>query len=230
MSNGASGKSAAYADCTSVASSEVSLQLASPSDSGPTSAYRAGTSRHVMASLAGLVATVNPSMATSSSTYSTPFSSHWAISSSLIGREASAMSAPPVQNVAKPSPVPGPSTVTARPPPDISLASSPTRMLIGSTVEDPVTNTSPSASSTSPPPPAGASLPAGSVPSAIVVAGRQRRSSRRRQRPWSPRRRPPSRRCRRHRRHTRRGPAARQRRPRRPDDGFVSKQCSRRGP
>ena len=53
------------------------------------------------------------------------------------------MSAPPAQNVAKPSPVPGPSTVTASPPPDSSSASSPTRMLIGSTVDDPVTNTSP---------------------------------------------------------------------------------------
>ena len=41
-------------------------------------------------------------------------------------------------------------------------------MLIGSTVEEPVTNTSPSASSTSPP--AGASLPGGSLPSAVVAA------------------------------------------------------------
>ncbi len=93
-------------------------------------------------------------MPTSSSTYSTPLASQAAISSSLIGREASETSAPPSQNVAKPSPVPGPSTVTARPPPDISLASSPTRMLIGSTVDEPVTKTSPSASSRSPPPPA----------------------------------------------------------------------------
>ena len=38
-------------------------------------AYRAGTSRQVTAALAGLVATVRPSMAISSSTYSIPFSS-----------------------------------------------------------------------------------------------------------------------------------------------------------
>ena len=46
-----------------------------PSDSGPTRAYSAGTSRQVIASFAGLVATVRPSMATSSSTYSTPLAS-----------------------------------------------------------------------------------------------------------------------------------------------------------
>ena len=56
------------------------------------------------------VITDNPSMATFSSMYSTPFSAQVAASSSLMAREAFEMSVSPAQNLAKPSPVPGPST------------------------------------------------------------------------------------------------------------------------
>jgi hypothetical protein len=95
-----------------------------------------GMVRQLNAVLAGLVSTDRPSMATWSSRYSIPASPHRAISSSLIGRLASEMSVSPEQNSWKPSPVPGPSTVTATP----WLASEnccPTRALIGSTVDEP---------------------------------------------------------------------------------------------
>jgi len=63
-------------------------------------------------------------------------------SASLIWREASEMSVSPAQNSLKPSPVPGPSTVT-----DTSGAtssnSSATRIEIGSTVDEPEMFTEP---------------------------------------------------------------------------------------
>src|SRR5436190_24041227 len=75
---------------------------------------------------------------------STPASSQAVASSGLIGREASAMagaSSPPAQNSAKPSPVPGPSTVAAIS--EQSRSFSPTAVEMGSTVEEPVTVSSP---------------------------------------------------------------------------------------
>src|SRR5688572_15163497 len=122
MSRSASGR--VIVEPSSVASSWASDQLSKPSDSGPMRAYSAGTSRHSTSALFGLVATVNPSIATSSSTNSMPLSAQIAASSSLIARDASEMSASPAQNLANPSPVPGPSTVTASSPPDSSSASS----------------------------------------------------------------------------------------------------------
>ena len=81
-------------------------------------------------------------MATSSSMNSTPPSSQAAISSSLIGREASAMSVSPAQKRAKPSPVPGPSTVMATSGLDSANAAA-AAAEIGSTVDEPETTTSP---------------------------------------------------------------------------------------
>ena len=194
----------------------------------------AGTSRQVMASLAGLVATVRPSMATSSSTNSMPPSSQAAISSSLIGREASVMSASPAQNVAKPSPGARTFDGDGELATVSSTASSPTRMLIGSTVDEPVTKTSPPASSTAVPP---------DPPLGSARGSRCRPWCRCRQwcrhRPWSPatrrscrrrRSRPHRPRCcrslrRRHRRrHRRRGRASRRWLRRVPCGG---KRCSR---
>ena len=71
-----------------------------------------------------------------------PASKQASFSESLIWREASEMSVAPSQNSLKPSPVPGPSTVT-----DTSGAtssnSSATRIEIGSTVDEPEMFTSP---------------------------------------------------------------------------------------
>ena len=144
MVSGASGR--VLVEPSSVANADAAPQLSKPSLSGPSSAYRAGTSRQSTAVFLGLVATVRPSMAIASSTNSIPASAHSWASSSLILRLASLMSASPAQNFLKPSPVPGPSTVTARPPSDLVSASSLTSTEIGSTVDEPVTNTSPSGS------------------------------------------------------------------------------------
>ena len=81
-------------------------------------------------------------MPTLSSMKSIPAAAHVAASSSLIARDASAMSASPAQNLAKPSPVPGPSTETDTPG-AMSAKASPTAIEIGSTVDDPVTTMSP---------------------------------------------------------------------------------------
>ena len=142
MLNGASGR-VAYADPNSPAMALASAQLENPSDSGPMRAYKAALSRHSTAVLAGLVATVKPSMATASSMYSIPASAHKVASSSLMAREAPVMSPSPAQNFLKPSPVPGPSTVTLRLPPSSVPANSPTLMEMGSTVDEPVTKTLP---------------------------------------------------------------------------------------
>lgn len=56
--------------------------------------------------LAWLTTTVRASLATCSSAKSTPFCSQAAISSSLMGREASTTSVSPTQNFSKPPPVP----------------------------------------------------------------------------------------------------------------------------
>ncbi len=65
--------------------------------------------RQAIAVLSTFVRTDRPSYAIFSSTYSMPFSAQVAASSSLMAREASEMSVSPLQNRAKPSPVPGPS-------------------------------------------------------------------------------------------------------------------------
>src|SRR6266545_8425102 len=71
-----------------------------------------------------------------------PFLSHSAFSSSLIGREASLMSVSPLQKRAKPSPVPGPSTLIETP--ELSSEKScATSELMGCTVEEPDTTTFP---------------------------------------------------------------------------------------
>ena len=84
-------------------------------------------------------------MPTVSSVYSTPFVWQLAASSSSIAREASVASQSPasaLQNNSKPSPVPGPSIRTEAS--GLSSAnSSATSDEIGSTVEEPVTFTSP---------------------------------------------------------------------------------------
>src|SRR6476469_3186373 len=61
-----------------------------------------------------------------------------AASSSLILRDASLMSVSPLQNVLKPSPVPGPVTVKLKPAFD-ALTSSATAVEMGSTVDEPET-------------------------------------------------------------------------------------------
>src|SRR6476646_70699 len=61
-----------------------------------------------------------------------------AASSSLILRDASLMSVSPLQNVLKPSPVPGPVTVKLNPAFD-ALTSSATAVEMGSTVDEPET-------------------------------------------------------------------------------------------
>ena len=77
-----------------------------------------------------------PSIPTFSSTYSMPASAHVVASSSLIVREASLISVSPLQNSAKPSPVPGPSTKPVTPG-WRAVNASKTRLLIGRTVDDP---------------------------------------------------------------------------------------------
>src|SRR6185503_10690014 len=73
-----------------------------------------------------------------SSVYSMPAALQVAASSSLILRDASLMSVSPVQNVLKPSPVPGPVTVKLKPAFD-ALTSSATAVEMGSTVDEPET-------------------------------------------------------------------------------------------
>ena len=69
---------------------------------------------------------------------STPASSQAATSSALIGRDASETSVSPAQKRAKPSPVPGPSTVIATS--GLAAANSPAAAAeIGSTVDEPDT-------------------------------------------------------------------------------------------
>src|SRR6266545_516085 len=68
--------------------------------------------------------------------YSTPAALQAAASSSLILREASLMSVSPLQKRAKPSPVPGPSTVYSTSG-FAAWKSSATMLVIGSTVDEP---------------------------------------------------------------------------------------------
>jgi hypothetical protein len=65
------------------------------SEPGSQIAFSWSTVRHVAQSFSGLTTFVSASVATCSSTYSTPFSSQIAASSSLIGREAFEMSVSP---------------------------------------------------------------------------------------------------------------------------------------
>ncbi len=74
------------------------------------------------------------------------------------------MSVSPAQNLANPSPVPGPSTDVATPGLAPSKAS-PTRAVIGSTVEDPDTTMLPDRS-----PPVPPSVVTGSSPDVVVVS------------------------------------------------------------
>ena len=103
-----------------------------------------------------------PSIPTCNSMYSTPVAAHASASASLMARDAPEMSVSPLQNNSKPSPVPGPSTLTATPG-ATSSNNSATRTETGSTVEEPETSTVPSR------------LPSSSTDSgadtAVVVAG-----------------------------------------------------------
>ena len=89
----------------------ASAQLLTPTASGPSRAYRSTNHRHSIAVFSAEVITDRPSMATLSSMNSMPFAAQVSASSALMGRDASEMSVSPAQNLAKPSPVPGPSTV-----------------------------------------------------------------------------------------------------------------------
>jgi hypothetical protein len=154
---------------SSVAIAWASAHEVKPVDSGPTRAYRSGKERQLTAVFSTEVRTLMPSIATLSSTYSMPASAQAAASSSLIAREASLMSVSPAQNLTKPSPVPGPSTVNAKPGFWAANASA-TPVLMGSTVDEPETRMLPStpAAWLS----AGASLATGaSVAGAVVAAG-----------------------------------------------------------
>ena len=75
-------------------------------------------------------------MATLSSSYSMPLLSQAAVSSSLIGRDASEMSVSPAQNFSKPPPVPEVPTVT-RTPEFSSWNSSAAASVSGATVLEP---------------------------------------------------------------------------------------------
>ena len=105
-----------------------------------------------------------PSIATLSSTYSTPASLQAAASSSLIARDASEMSVSPAQNFLKPSPVPGPSTVYSKPG-FASLNSRATPDEIGSTVDEPETKIEPETA----PPASGLPAAPPSVAGAVVA-------------------------------------------------------------
>ena len=96
----------------------------------------------LIASLASLVITAMPSLPMRSSTNSTPLDSHASICSSLILEDASLMSVSPLQNNSKPSPVPGPSTVTLTSGLDPANFSD-TSIEMGSTVEEPEMTTDP---------------------------------------------------------------------------------------
>ena len=136
---------------SSSAASLASLQLLRPMESGPRRTHRSPKLTHSMAVFSAEVITDNPSTATSSSTYSIPAAAHFSASESLIFREASEMSDSPEQNLAKPSPVPGPSTVIAMSG-LASLNSLATAAVIGSTVDEPDTKIEP------PEPPDGADV------------------------------------------------------------------------
>ena len=118
-----------------------SAQLFTPCASGPMRAYRSPKVTH-STGLSGCVITAMPSMPTRSSIQLMLLAAQSSASESLIAREAAEMSVSPVQNSLKPSPVPGPSTVTSTPG-STSSNSSATRTEIGSTVEEPEIFTSP---------------------------------------------------------------------------------------
>src|SRR5699024_4297045 len=86
-------------------------------------------------SLAGLTATVKPSVATRNSVHSIPASSRASISSCSIPRDALANCAEPSINALKPDPVPLPPSSTATP--WSALKSSTKRLSIGNTVDEP---------------------------------------------------------------------------------------------
>ena len=132
---GASGRT--VVEPSSVARACALDQLSKPVDSGPMRAYRSAKVRHVRAVLAAEVMTDRPSRATLSSTYSTPLAAHLSASpSGLMARDASEMSVSPSQNRAKPSPVPGPSTVMATPG-EAALNASWMAVVMGWTVDEP---------------------------------------------------------------------------------------------
>ena len=79
-------------------------------------AFSSSTVRQVAQSFSLLTTIVSASLATWSSTYSTPLESQIADSSSLIGREAFERSVSPRQKRSKPPPVPEMPTVTSTPP------------------------------------------------------------------------------------------------------------------
>ena len=135
ISSGALGKLSVPPTCW--ASESAPSHVSMPSDSGPNSEYRSPLFRQVTSPLAGLVMTVMPSNAIASSTYSMPFFAQASPPPRSIGREASLMSVSPSQNRTNPSPVPGPSTVIETSEDTSSLKSSATRLVIGSTVEEP---------------------------------------------------------------------------------------------
>jgi hypothetical protein len=93
-----------------LARADASVRFLKPTDSGPVRAYRSANERQSTA-VSGAVRIVMPSYAMGSSTNSMPAAAQVAASSSLILRDASLMSVSPLQNVLKPSPVPGPVTV-----------------------------------------------------------------------------------------------------------------------
>ena len=117
-------------------------QLVTPWDSGPTRAYRSAVDTQSMASLLSLVMMAMPSFAICSSMKSISFSMQASICSWAIFDDASLMSVSPSQNSSNPSPVPGPSTSRSTVGSE-SLNSSATRIVIGSTVEEPDTTTEP---------------------------------------------------------------------------------------
>jgi hypothetical protein len=81
-----------------------------------------------------------------------PVAWHAAFSSSVIAREASAMSVSPAQNRLKPPPVPAMPTVT-RTPGFVTWNSSAMASLMGATVLEPSTETEPARADGSPSPP-----------------------------------------------------------------------------
>ena len=146
----------------------ISFQFVA-SDFGPTSAMSWSVVRQ-STSRSGWTATVSASVATWSSVYSTPPSSHAATSSSSIGREASEMSVWPWQKTSNPPPVPASPTVTWTSG-FSSLRSSWAATLMGYTVEEPSTATEPLAPlAASPPEPV--SAPASPPPQAARVRAR----------------------------------------------------------
>ncbi|CAB4657379.1 unannotated protein [freshwater metagenome] len=94
----------------SAAASFASLQLLRPVASGPSNTHKSEKLTHSTALFFTEVITDKPSIATLSSMNSTPLAAQVSISSALIAREAFEISVSPAQNLANPSPVPGPST------------------------------------------------------------------------------------------------------------------------